>query len=52
MLVRIANREDTDQKKQSDLGLRCLSRSFYQATSVGNFRTMTVGPFEDVKNRG
>ena len=39
MLVRIVNREDPDQtaldfKKQSDLGLHCLSRPFLQATSV------------------
>ena len=41
MLVRIANREDPDQialrlilKKQSDLCLHCLSRAFWQATSV------------------
>ena len=35
MFVRIANREDPDQvKKQSDLGLRCLSMYFWQATSV------------------
>ena len=26
MLVRIANREDPDQTKQSDLSLHCLSR--------------------------
>ena len=38
MLVRIENREDPDQtlKKQSDLGLSCLSRSFWQGTSVQN----------------
>ena len=36
MLARIANREDPDQtaSKQSDLRLRCLSRSFWQATIV------------------
>ena len=37
MLVRIANREDTDQTaslEASDLGQYCLSRSFWQATSV------------------
>ena len=41
MLVRIANREDPKQtslrllfKKQSDLCLHCLSRAFWQATSV------------------
>ena len=32
MLVRIANREDP--QKQSDLGLLCLFRPFWQATSV------------------
>ena len=32
MLVRIANREE------SDLGLHCLSRYFWQATSVQNFK--------------
>ena len=45
MLVRIANREDPDltaSSKQSDLGLRCLSRSFGQATSVQNFSKFTV----------
>ena len=39
ILVRIANREDSDQKKQSDLGLHCLSdtvphechETFYQS---------------------
>ena len=43
MLVRITNRENPDQtaEKQSDLGLRCLSRPFWQATSVQNFRTFT-----------
>ena len=37
MLVRIRNREDPDQTASSeaaDLGLPCLSRSFWQATSV------------------
>ena len=38
MLVKIANRKDPDQtvlpQKQSDLGLCCLSRRFWQATSV------------------
>ena len=43
MLVRIANREDPDQTASSpDLGLHCLSRPFYQAISVVNFRTFTV----------
>ena len=35
--IRIANREDPD------LGLLCLSRPFWQATSVRNFRTFAVG---------
>ena len=35
MLIRIANR-------QSDLGLQCLSRPFFHATSVLNFRIFTV----------
>ena len=38
-LVRITNREDPDQK-QSDLGLCCLSKPFWHATSVQNFRTL------------
>ena len=42
MLIRIANKEDPDLtaalKKQSDLGLCCLSRP----TCVQNFRTFTV----------
>ena len=43
ILVRIANREDPDRTAsedslKSDLGLHCLSRSFWQATSVQNFR--------------
>ena len=45
LLVRGANREDPDHTavlKQSDLGLRCLSKPFWQATSVENFRTFTV----------
>ena len=44
MLVRIANRETSDQtlKKQSDLGLRCLARPFWQITSVWMFRTTTI----------
>ena len=29
-------------QKQSDLGLHCLSRPFWQAASVLNFRTFTV----------
>ena len=27
------------QRKQSDIGLLCLSRPFWQATSIENFRT-------------
>ena len=34
MLVRIANNEDPDQTASEDLGLHCLSRPFWQATSV------------------
>ena len=44
MLVRIANMEDPVRLlfyKQSDLGLQCLSRIFWQITSVRNFRTFT-----------
>ena len=45
MDVRIANMEDSDQTAsdpwQSDLGLPCLSRLFWQATSVQKFRTFT-----------
>ena len=40
ILVIIANRQDPDQtaseQKQFDLGLRCLSRPFWQAISVPN----------------
>ena len=49
MLVKIANREGPDQmllKKQSDLGMRCLSRLFWQASSVRIFRTFTVLLFD------
>ena len=47
MDIRIANREDPVirllQKKQPYLGLPCLSRLFWQATtSVQNFRTFTI----------
>ena len=42
VLVRIPNREDPDQTASStDLGLPCLSRPFWQATSVQIFRTYT-----------
>ena len=39
MFFRIARREDFDQI-QSVLGLHCLSRPFWQATSVRNFGTL------------
>ena len=46
MLVSRANCEEPDQntslKKQSDLGLGCLSMPICQATSVRNFITFTV----------
>ena len=43
VLVRIANREYPDQTASStDLGLPCLSRPFWQATSVQIFRTFTI----------
>ena len=43
MLVRITNRQDPGSE-QSDLGLNCLSMTFWQATltMVQNFRTFTV----------
>ena len=34
-------------QKQSDLGLHCLTKPFWQATSVPNFRTFTV----DIKDK-
>ena len=40
MDVRITNREDPDQTA-SDPGMHCLSRLFWQATSIQNFRTFT-----------
>ena len=40
MLVRITNWEDPDQVQQ------CLSRAFWPATSVQNFRASTVLKFE------
>ena len=42
ILVRIANREDSDQTASSNLGLPCLSRPFWQATLVPDFRTFTA----------
>ena len=38
MVVRTANRDDPDQAA-SDLRLNCLSRLFWLAASVPNFRT-------------
>ena len=40
MLVRIATKETPYQT--ADLGLPCLSKSFWQANNVQNFRTLTV----------
>ena len=49
MLVRIANRQDLMirllLKKQSALGMHCLSRSFWQATAVRSFRIFTAITF-------
>ena len=45
MLVRKANKQDLIRlllSKQSDLGLPCLSRLLWQATTVGNFRKFTA----------
>ena len=45
MHVRIASREgpdQTDSQKQSDLGLSCLSRLLWQATTIQNFRTFNM----------
>ena len=44
MLVRIANRTLIRLLlwKQSDLGLHCLFRLVWQASSVGNFRIFTI----------
>ena len=45
MAVKIANRETPIRllhQKQSDLGLHCLSRPFWWATSVLYLRTFTV----------
>ena len=53
MLFRIANSENPDQtassvfmllQKQSDLGLHCMPRPLWQATSVRNFRRL---PYSD-----
>ena len=45
MLVRIANRETLIRlllQRQLDLGLRCLSRPFWQATSVLILRSFAI----------
>ena len=42
MLFRMANMEDPDQTASLDLGLLCLSRPLWQASSVRNFRTFTA----------
>ena len=45
MLVRIVNRNTLIRlllQKQFDLGLRCLYRHFWQATTVQNCRTFTI----------
>ena len=39
MLVRIENREDSDQ---SDMGLHCFSRPFSRGASVRKSRTFTI----------
>ena len=39
LFIFIANREEADQ---SDLGLHCLSRPFWQATNIQYFRTSIV----------
>ena len=54
MLVRIANRDALIRlllKKQSDLGLHCLSRPFWQATSVQNLRSGKACTVNDLKLR-
>ena len=43
MVVSIANREDPDWTASSDdLGLRCLTRFYWQSNSVRNFKTLTI----------
>ena len=39
MLARIVNREDPEQ---SDMGLQCLSKHFWQAARFQNLRTSTI----------
>ena len=50
LLVRIANKEDLDQK-HSDQGLPCLSKPVWQATSVCNFRTFPVAYTQQILSR-
>ena len=52
MLISIANRKTLIRlllKKQSDLGLHCLSRPFWHAASVQNFRTFTFQRYFDFR---
>ena len=42
MLVRITTREDPDQTASFDLGLHCLSRQFWKATSVHLLYTLQM----------
>ena len=50
MLVRVLNREDPDQK-QSYLGLPCLSRPFWQATSVRTFRIFVLEAYKTADDK-
>ena len=56
MDILISNGEDLDQTAfedcfQSDLGLHCLSRLFWQTTDVRNFGTFTVILAQGKKSR-
>ena len=42
MLLRIANRENSNQIASSDLGLLCLLKPFWREVSIPNFRTFTL----------
>ena len=54
MLDIIAKREDPDQtassEKQSDLGLHCLSCSFWHETIVQSFRTSAISHYKKDTN--
>ena len=50
MFIRITNREDPDLKKQSHLGLSCLSMPFLQASSVRTFRTFIAKYYKTEMN--